>query len=107
MKYISIAILALTFFSWSSGQTDEEITTKIIQLIQNQPERWITIQTLRNLIYNFKSDDGHEEITISIRKTVPSTVVMLYPYKVEFSPDSSAKLESEFNNRYCHRLKST
>jgi hypothetical protein len=107
VKYVLMAISILIVFGCSSAKTDEEITSKIIQLIENEPNRWVTIETLRNLIYNFKSKDGKEEITLRIRKTGPSTAVMLSPYKVEFSADSSAKLESEFNDWYWHRLKTT
>jgi hypothetical protein len=107
MKCFFIAISALVIFGCSSAQTDEEITKKIIQLIENQPNRWVSIETLRNSTFSFNSDDGKDEITLSIRKTIPSTAVMFSPYRVEFSPHSSAKLEFEFNNWYCRPLKRT
>ncbi len=107
MKYFLIAISALIFFGCSSVHTDEEITKRIIQLIADQPNGWVSIETLRNLTYDFKSTDGKEEITLSIRKTIPSAAVMFSPYKVEFSPDSSAKLESEFSNWFSRRFKTT
>jgi hypothetical protein len=107
VRHFLIAMSVLMIVGCSQPQTDEEITNKIIQLIESQPNRWVTIETLRNLVYNFRSNDGEEEITLSIRKTVPSTAVMLSPYKVEFSPDSAAKLKSKFNNRYWYQLKTT
>jgi hypothetical protein len=107
VKYLLTAIALLITFGCSSARNDQEITNRIIQLIENQPNSWVSIETLRNLTYNFNSNDGKEEITLSIRKTVPSTAVMFSPYKVEFSPDSSAKLESEFSNWYSRRLKTT
>ena len=105
MKYFLVAALILIAFGCSSAQTDTEITNKIIQLIENEPHRWVTIETLRTLTYDYKSSDEKEQITLQIWKKVPVTAVMLSPYKVEFSPDTSAKLESEFEKRYWQRLK--
>jgi hypothetical protein len=96
LRTLLIAISIVIVFGCSSLRTDEELTETIIQLIQNEPDRWLTVETLRNVTYNYKSRDGGEEITLNIRKMFPSTAVMFSPYTLEFSLDSSARIESEF-----------
>jgi len=99
MRSLLIAASIMVFLGCSSVQTDHELTERIIQLIQNEPERWLTVETLRNVTYDYESDDGEEKITLSIRKMSPSTAVMYFPYKVVFSLDSSVKIESQFKSR--------
>jgi len=96
LRTLLIAISIVIVLGCSSPRTDEKLTETIIQLIQNEPDRWLTVEMLRNVTYNYESRDGGEEITLNIRRMFPSTAVMFSPYKLEFSLDSSARIESEF-----------
>ena len=99
MKTLLIAISIAIVFGCSSPQTDEKLTETIIQLIQNEPDRWLIVEMLRNVIYHYESRDKGEKITLNIRKMFPPTAVMFSPYKLEFSLDSSARIESEFKTQ--------
>jgi hypothetical protein len=98
MRYFLIVILIATVLGCSSAQTNEEFAKSIIQLIETQPERWVTIETLESLIYDYRSDDGTGEIVLRLQKTFPPTVVMLCPDKFKFPPSFSAELQSRFTS---------
>jgi hypothetical protein len=98
MRYFLIAISIATVLGCSPAQTNEKLAKSIIQLIETQPERWVTIETLESLIYDYRSDDGKGEIVLRLQKESPPTVVMLWPHKFKFSSSFSAKLQSRFTS---------
>ena len=98
MKYFLIAISIATVLGCSSAQNNEELAKSIIQLIETQPERWVTIETLESLIYDYRSDDGKGEIVLRLQKAYPPTVVLLCPHNFKFSPSFSAELQSRFTS---------
>jgi hypothetical protein len=98
MRYLLIAILIATVLGCSPAQTNEELAKRIILLIETQPERWVTVETLESLIYDYRSDDGKGEIVLRLQKTSPPSAIMLCPQKFKFSPGFSAKLQSRFTS---------
>jgi len=99
MKGLFVILSIVVVLACSSAPSDEELARKIVQLVQQEPDRWLTVETLRNVTYTYESRDGSERITLSIRKVFPSRAVMFFPYKLEFSRDSSAEIASQFKTR--------